>query len=45
VLALIGLLLERLVIRRFYTAPIIAMLGTYAIGRRGPSALGLVDAG
>ncbi len=32
VLALIGLLLERLVIRRFYAAPIIAMLGTYAIG-------------
>lgn len=32
VLALVGLLLERLVIRRFYAAPIIAMLGTYAIG-------------
>ena len=32
VLALIGLLLERLVIRRFYAAPIIAMLGTYAVG-------------
>lgn len=32
VLALIGLVLERLVIRRFYAAPIIAMLGTYAIG-------------
>src|SRR5437763_6796901 len=32
VLALIGLALERLVIRRFYAAPIIAMLGTYAIG-------------
>jgi branched-chain amino acid transport system permease protein len=32
VLALIGLLLERFVIRRFYAAPIIAMLGTYAIG-------------
>jgi branched-chain amino acid transport system permease protein len=32
VLALLGLLLERLVIRRFYAAPIIAMLGTYAIG-------------
>jgi branched-chain amino acid transport system permease protein len=31
-LALIGLVLERLVIRRFYAAPIIAMLGTYAIG-------------
>jgi branched-chain amino acid transport system permease protein len=32
VLALIGLVLERLVIRRFYAAPIIAMLGTYAVG-------------
>jgi branched-chain amino acid transport system permease protein len=32
VLALVGLVLERLVIRRFYAAPIIAMLGTYAIG-------------
>jgi urea transport system permease protein len=32
VLALKGLVLERLVIRRFYAAPIIAMLGTYAIG-------------
>jgi branched-chain amino acid transport system permease protein len=32
VLALTGLVLERLVIRRFYAAPIIAMLGTYAIG-------------
>jgi branched-chain amino acid transport system permease protein len=32
VLALAGLVLERLVIRRFYAAPIIAMLGTYAIG-------------
>jgi branched-chain amino acid transport system permease protein len=32
VLALVGLALERLVIRRFYAAPIIAMLGTYAIG-------------
>jgi branched-chain amino acid transport system permease protein len=31
-LALVGLVLERLVIRRFYAAPIIAMLGTYAIG-------------
>src|SRR5437762_13119091 len=31
-LALVGLLLERFVIRRFYAAPIIAMLGTYAIG-------------
>ncbi|WP_438801818.1 hypothetical protein, partial [Enterobacter hormaechei] len=30
--ALIGLMLERLVIRRFYAAPIIAMLGTYAVG-------------
>jgi branched-chain amino acid transport system permease protein len=32
VLALIGLILERLVIRRFYASPIIAMLGTYAVG-------------
>jgi len=32
VVALAGLLLERLVIRRFYAAPIIAMLGTFAIG-------------
>jgi branched-chain amino acid transport system permease protein len=32
VLAILGLVLERLVIRRFYVAPIIAMLGTYAIG-------------
>jgi branched-chain amino acid transport system permease protein len=32
VLALVGLALERLVIRRFYAVPIIAMLGTYAIG-------------
>lgn len=32
VVALSGLLLERLVIRRFYAAPIIAMLGTFAIG-------------
>src|SRR5262245_723230 len=31
VLALVGLLLERFIIRRFYAAPIIAMLGTYAI--------------
>ena len=30
--ALVGLVLERTVIRRFYAAPIIAMLGTYAIG-------------
>ncbi|MDT7950994.1 MAG: branched-chain amino acid ABC transporter permease [Acetobacteraceae bacterium] len=29
---LIGLLLERAVIRRFYANPIIAMLGTYALG-------------
>jgi len=29
---LVGLLLERSIIRRFYAAPIIAMLGTYAIG-------------
>jgi branched-chain amino acid transport system permease protein len=32
VLAIVGLILERLVIRRFYAAPIIAMLGTYAVG-------------
>ncbi len=32
VLAVFGALLERTVIRRFYAAPIIAMLGTYAIG-------------
>jgi branched-chain amino acid transport system permease protein len=28
----VGLVLERLVIRRFYAAPIVAMLGTYALG-------------
>ena len=32
VVAVIGLALERVVIRRFYAAPIVAMLGTYAIG-------------
>jgi branched-chain amino acid transport system permease protein len=32
VVACVGLVLERLVIRRFYVAPIIAMLGTFAIG-------------
>jgi branched-chain amino acid transport system permease protein len=32
VLALVGLVLERFIIRRFYAVPIIAMLGTYAIG-------------
>jgi branched-subunit amino acid ABC-type transport system permease component len=32
VVGLIGLLLEQAIIRRFYAAPIIAMLGTYAIG-------------
>jgi len=31
VVALIGILLERVAIRRFYSAPIVAMLGTYAI--------------
>jgi branched-chain amino acid transport system permease protein len=31
VVAFIGLILERLAIRRFYSAPIVAMLGTYAI--------------
>lgn len=30
--AVVGLLLERTVIRRFYAAPVVAMLGTYAIG-------------
>ena len=29
---LVGLLLERTIIKRFYAVPIIAMLGTYAIG-------------
>jgi branched-chain amino acid transport system permease protein len=28
----LGLLLDRLVVRRFYAAPIVAMLGTYALG-------------
>src|SRR6202022_4694903 len=28
----LGFILERLVIRRFYAAPIVAMLGTYALG-------------
>jgi branched-chain amino acid transport system permease protein len=32
VLGAIGFALERLVIRRFYAAPIVAMLGTYALG-------------
>ncbi len=32
VVAVLGLLLEALVIRRFYAAPIIAMLGTFALG-------------
>jgi branched-chain amino acid transport system permease protein len=32
VLGVIGLVLERTVIRRFYAAPIVAMLGTYALG-------------
>ena len=32
VVALCGFVLERLVIRRFYAAPIVAMLGTYALG-------------
>jgi branched-chain amino acid transport system permease protein len=32
VVGLVGLMLERTIIRRFYAAPIIAMLGTYAIG-------------
>jgi branched-chain amino acid transport system permease protein len=28
----LGLVLERLIVRRFYAAPIVAMLGTYALG-------------
>ena len=32
VVGLIGLALERTIIRRFYKTPIIAMLGTYAVG-------------
>lgn len=32
VVGLVGLVLERTIIRRFYQTPIIAMLGTYAIG-------------
>src|ERR1700744_5066346 len=28
----LGFVLERLVVRRFYAAPIVAMLGTYALG-------------
>jgi branched-chain amino acid transport system permease protein len=32
VVGLLGLAMERVVIRRFYASPIIAMLGTYAIG-------------
>jgi branched-chain amino acid transport system permease protein len=32
VLAAVGVLLERTIIRRFYAAPVIAMLGTFAIG-------------
>jgi branched-chain amino acid transport system permease protein len=32
VVGVLGLIMERLIIRRFYAAPIIAMLGTYAIG-------------
>ena len=32
VVGLIGLALERTIIRRFYQTPIIAMLGTYAVG-------------
>jgi len=30
--AAVGLVLERLVIRRFYAVPVVAMLGTYALG-------------
>jgi|TARA_B100000959_G_scaffold231683_1_gene248285 branched-chain amino acid transport system permease protein len=32
VVAIVGVVLERTIIRRFYAAPIVAMLGTYAIG-------------
>jgi branched-chain amino acid transport system permease protein len=32
VVAAIGFVLERLVIRRFYAVPLVAMLGTYALG-------------
>jgi len=32
VVAACGFVLERLVIRRFYAAPVAAMLGTYALG-------------
>jgi branched-chain amino acid transport system permease protein len=32
VVGLLGLAIERIIIRRFYASPIIAMLGTYAIG-------------
>src|SRR5712672_3889458 len=32
VVGALGFVLERLVIRRFYAAPIVAMLGTYALG-------------
>jgi branched-chain amino acid transport system permease protein len=32
VVGAIGLVLERTIIRRFYAAPIVAMLGTYALG-------------
>ena len=28
----LGFVLERLIVRRFYAAPIVAMLGTYALG-------------
>src|SRR3990170_1633732 len=32
IVGLFGFLLERTIIKRFYASPIIAMLGTYAIG-------------
>ncbi len=32
VVGFVGLVMERIIIRRFYASPIIAMLGTYAIG-------------
>src|SRR5258708_2459566 len=32
VVGALGFVLERLIVRRFYAAPIVAMLGTYALG-------------
>ena len=36
VVGALGFVLERIVIRRFYAAPIVAMLGTYALGLDHP---------